>query len=429
MELALQPAQMMRGGGGKKASAQGVRVKPQALVPGQTFTTQEIQAVLADLVLPSVKQAIDRLDYIVANSTDGTVLLDYTSGSDNYHAYRQDMRAIATGLRVVYAMGLLANAYNWDWGTYQWDLDWAQRDANHDGLLMRAEWAPPSPFMTLLTGGAANLSTALAMLQTAVTDARAVLGAIPSDTASPLNKATEGQLPEDLQHYRDELQSASTMLAGQVTASVEYAFFNESTQQFYGHTTMTFSFNLGRFLSSPISDLKGLLPPRAYLVPDNCWNQPYQITINPGAIHGSAGLTVNDDRAEVSFYVGGYLSMENDHVTVADLLARTIQFTEGTTTLTVHFNEYCTRIWGTYNDGSTSQTFDTTSVTGDVSPQMVMRADEMPDRTMGGLFPSPTTLWNNVFLAKPAPVIEIFRYGNLTLDQSDDYYRSLPKPW
>ncbi len=145
MELALQPTLMMRGGGGTKASAQVGQVKPQALVPGQTFTTQELQSVLADLVLPSVKSAIDRLQYIVDSSTDGTILLDYTSGTNDYHVYRQDLRSAATALRVVYAMGLFANAYNWDWGTFDWELDPAQRDANHNGVLTVGEYLPPVP--------------------------------------------------------------------------------------------------------------------------------------------------------------------------------------------------------------------------------------------------------------------------------------------
>ncbi len=274
------------------------------------------------------------------------------------------------------------------------------------------------------------MSTALAMLRTAVADAGEVLGAIPSDTSSPLNKATDGQLPADLQHYRDELSSASSILAAQVPMSIEYAYFNEDTYQFYGHNTISVPFNLPSFFSTPEPDLKALMP-SGYLVPDALWDMPYNVVMNPGATAGTMGLSVTENYAEVWWHFpGNDGNLEQNEPAQIDLPGRQVTFDGGSYTITLNYSADCRSVSGSTAGSVGVNTFTTTSFgsTSTDKPQMVMRLGDAPDKTLHGLLPSPTQIWNNVFLATPAPVILIYSYGKLKLDASDPYYRSIWTP-
>lgn len=414
VKLALAAVEAAGPTGRRPAGADG-QASTQALVPGELFTTQEVQAVLADLVLPAVRLSIDRMTDLVNNTPTDQVLMSYEEDEgDIWHLYRADVWSAATALRVVYAAGLVLNSYNWDFGTYDWEGDVMDKDANQDGVLGVAEYAPADPFFTLAADGAANMATALQMLQEAVQAARAILADFPSDTQSPVGDALRDENAGDLQDARSDLQSALQVLQGQVNIQIEYADYDWGTNEFSGHNIIQVPFNLPSFFSSPVPDLKDLLPPM-YIVPEG--SGQYAVHVSPDDLDDWVTFFVDSGEAHLWSGNGDFT---NDQVTALDLRNRRVVLHGQQMDVTVNWNAACDRIWGTTSAGQTFDTVDTDFWGGDPRHLAVHR-DDIPDRTFYGLFPSPNQVWDALVVGDPDLVI--ISYGTFEGDLSDDGVR------
>jgi hypothetical protein len=424
LDLATEPLQLVpRSAPKSKSSA----VRAKALVPGQTYSTQELQSVLADLVLPCLALAIERLDYLASAVPDATVLVTYNDEDGNaWHLYRHDLRALAAGLKVVYSVGLIVNAYSWDWGSYSFDRQPYDMDTNHDGVLTVAEYAPASPFLTLLPDGAANLSTARTMVISAGETAYDLMGSKPTDLHSPLGKALEDADATNLDNARKDILNATDLFKNQVNVTAEYAWYDSAHDTFINHKTISVPVNLARLFTNPVSDLKRLFP-AAYIVPDTEWCYPYEIQIHAsggGTSTETVGLMVDGGHAQL--LLGPSSEPINTTNTLADIQARRVTFTNydgAGHNLTVNWSIDCRRIWGSSTDGSTFDTlsFHDDAVQGGDYRQIITMPDAFPDHTLGGLFPNPDTFWADLVAKQDSPDILLLRYGHIETNLSDPW--------
>ncbi len=231
------------------------QVQTAGSIPDTFLTTEEVQRVIKDHLLPVIEAALARLDPL-CNAPADTVLITYVYHGDTYHLYPADCNLVAAGLCMARAVLLQLVSYSLDAAAYDWELELFERDANSDGILTVAEYTPADPFLTLLS--AADMQQAGAALAEAldrvVTAMENCVTSDPQELAMILLGPT---LPADV---RDMAQSAAEMLAGPVTVDAQHAHYDFDAGTWYDVGTATFLMQLGRLWSNPAADLKALLP-------------------------------------------------------------------------------------------------------------------------------------------------------------------------
>jgi hypothetical protein len=149
-------------------------------------------------------------------------------------------------------------AVNPDYGSYQWDLDLEARDANHDGTLTAAEYAPPAPFGDLDAAAWEKAGDALAAAVTRLRDMVASRDDA-SDALGLLNRTLEGA---DITEVNNNLRDGAALMTGAaVNVAVEYKRWDPNLGQYVDPQTRSIPFNLRQFWTGPPASLRDLLPP------------------------------------------------------------------------------------------------------------------------------------------------------------------------
>jgi hypothetical protein len=182
-----------------------------------------------------------------------TALITATIDDEEFGIYPSDIKALVAALRVLQANLLMLVAYDLNGGDYDWTLDWEDRDANGDGVLTVAEYAPADPFLWRQTA-ADNMPEAGDALRDACDDAIWAINNAPDewflDSASKLDDMTA-------QEALDYLNDLKTVLSGQVTVEVKYNSAGPGAPL----QTANVPINLSTIWSNPVNDIKNLLPP------------------------------------------------------------------------------------------------------------------------------------------------------------------------
>ncbi len=233
-------------------------VYPQGQIPDTYYTTEEIQQVVRDNILPVLNDAIARLD-ILSQAPAGTVLITYVDNGDTYKLYHADFDLLVAGLQLVRAFRLQLVAYDLDAGSYDWEVDLWERDANANNILTVAEYAPPDPFLTLLS--AQDMNNAGDAIEDALQRTiDAIDNRVSSDPDEVINMLLEDESASDIQDIRDMAQNALNIFSGAVNMDVQYAHYNWVNGQWSGDGTETIQINLSRIWSNSIADVKDLFP-------------------------------------------------------------------------------------------------------------------------------------------------------------------------
>lgn len=235
-------------------------VYPQGQIPDTFYTTEEVQQIIRDNILPVLNDAIARLD-ILSQAPAGTVLVTYIDPDDGeiYKLYPADFDLLIAGLDLVKAFMLQLVAYDLDTGNYDWELDLWERDTNGDDILTVAEYAPADPFLNLLS--AQDMNDAGDAIQDALQRLMDALdNRVSGDPDEVINRLIEDESASDIQDVRDMVQKALNIFSGAVNMDVQYAHYNWDTGQWSGAGTETMQINLSRIWSNPLADVKDLLP-------------------------------------------------------------------------------------------------------------------------------------------------------------------------
>ena len=218
-------------------------VSPQGQIPDTYYTTEEIQQIVRDNILPVLNDAIARLD-ILSQAPADTVLITYVANGDTYKLYPADFDLLIAGLDLVKAFMLQLVAYDLDAGSYDWEL---------------AEYAPPDPFLTLLS--AQDMNDAGDAIQDALQRLMDALNhRVSSDPDEVINMLLEGESTSDIQDMHDMAQKALNIFSGAEDMDVQYAHYDWGTGLWSGKGTKAIQINLSRIWSNPIADVKDLFP-------------------------------------------------------------------------------------------------------------------------------------------------------------------------
>jgi len=203
-------------------------------------------------LLPAIENVEQRMAAIADNAVPTTLLLSYTDG-ETVTAYAADFHCIAAGLQFMRCGLLMVSAINPDYGSYNWDLELADRDANSDGILTVAEYAPPAPFGDIdgasWTQAGACLRDGVSRLQQAIQQRQV------ADPNELVMRALEGADPAEWNTY---LTDAGGVLGGQVNVTVEYA--NWQDDQWVDQDTAQVPFNLRELWDNPPGSFRDLAP-------------------------------------------------------------------------------------------------------------------------------------------------------------------------
>ena len=141
-----------------------------ATVTGSGVTTADVtindmqmyRAAVRDYVDPCVADAVERMAAIADNAANpATLLLSLDVDGQSANFYAAEFNSLAAGLQLLRCGLLMAYAVNPDYGTYDWDVDLYLRDANENGVLTVAEYAPPAPFGAIIVAAWQNAGACL----------------------------------------------------------------------------------------------------------------------------------------------------------------------------------------------------------------------------------------------------------------------------
>jgi hypothetical protein len=146
-------------------------------------------------------------------------------------------------------------AYNFDFGdfTYFPDLykyDLTENGGNNDGKIVPSEYFPPAPFGTLATGGATNMTAALAAYQTSL--AKLESGAtfhLQPGKLQATGELLNGMDPNVLSAVRDVARYLQSPFAGPYTVSPWITGLNQDL-----------TMNLPAAFNNPVQDLRSIAP-------------------------------------------------------------------------------------------------------------------------------------------------------------------------
>ena len=178
---------------------------------------KEYRQAVGNWILPALESACARMAMIADAAAPATLLASIDDDGETYSAYAAEYDCIAAGMQLVRCMVLMVYAINPDYGDYEWDRDMEERDANQDGIITVAEYAPAAPFgnvdATSWTLAGTCLRDAVARLRTALNNRQA------GDPNALVTRAVEG---EDVGTIETDLTDAAAVLGGQVTFTYEW---------------------------------------------------------------------------------------------------------------------------------------------------------------------------------------------------------------
>ncbi|MBM3472803.1 MAG: hypothetical protein FJX75_05990 [Armatimonadetes bacterium] len=211
------------------------------------------RAAIQNYVLSPLENVQDRLMAIADGAAVTKKLFTLKIDGSPGTVYSADFRAVGAVFELVRCALLMATSVNPDYGTYDWNLDLVQRDANKDSKLTVAEYAPAAPFGNVT---AATWTQAGGVLREAVADMNQALADMREDDAEVLQRALAGM--GDPTGFEANLADAATMLNGQVNVSV----YTESAAGMDASEALTkVPLNLRELWDTPPASLRGLLPP------------------------------------------------------------------------------------------------------------------------------------------------------------------------
>jgi hypothetical protein len=284
----------------------------------------------------------------------------------------------------------MAVAVNPYFGSYNWNLEMVERDANEDGILTVAEYAPPSPFGDI---SAYHWTRAGTDLRAAVTDAQTAFA--DRQTANPNELImrlinNQGWSDPDID---DTLQDAADVLNGTINATVELYRLNYSTWQYELKRTVIVPLRLRDLWDTPPASFRSLLPP-LYLMADWCeydsftlWMDDYNVgtgiaTYDPEGISEASGAPHNLTNAPGE-----------------------------TPTFDIDFNWDWSTYSGTYDGGAVSGGL---ASGGAHELDTVFKWADLPDPTFSGVFPIPARVET---ILKTTYDESIIIYGTLQLGE------------
>lgn len=174
--------------------------------------------------------------------------------------FSADFRALGATFGLVRCALMMAAAIDPDYGTYNWGLDLWERDANRDGKLTVAEYAPAPPFGDIR---APKWTQAGAALRGAVGDMLTALQDLTNNENELLQLVLS--MAHDPTQFEANLADAAAMLNGRVQVSVFYEEYRSSAGQACvpdeAEVVTGVPFNLRELWDTPPASLLDLLPP------------------------------------------------------------------------------------------------------------------------------------------------------------------------
>ena len=219
-----------------------------------------LRRVLHSRLLSPLANAQQRLIRIANGAPRTRRLVRLMTGGPPITLYSADYRALGATLGLVRCALLMVTAIDPDYDGYDWNLYLVERDANQDGRLTVAEYAPPPPFGEITE---AKWTRAGSALRGAVNDmARALTELTPNDAQLLQLLLAEARDPTQ---FQANISDAAAMLNGRVQVTVFYdrvvssADDAPATDEVEAVTRVPF--NLREIWDTPPASLLDLLPP------------------------------------------------------------------------------------------------------------------------------------------------------------------------
>lgn len=364
----------------------------RGVIPGTEppLTTEQVQDAIEQLVLPPLANAVLRLNRLAAAS-GSVALITFTADGDTYSLYAADFDAIAASIQLVRAFLLQLVAYNLNPGSYDWDEELRLKDANGNGILTVAEYAPRDPFLTLRSRQ--SMVDAGGALRGAVSCGLSALQNRTSDPDQLLNQLGLG----DTSEIEGNLQDALAILDAQVQFGAEYGRYDWGTGTWSDEGTANVPVNMRSIWDNPIPDVKNLFPPLTLEYSGG----EYRITID--STEYTAWFDMWDSEAWMNVSGWGYGSgTMSDHQ--ADLTVNPPSGPAEQWTLT-------------FNSDWTSFTGNASGTAEEVYYDYDAEITDFPDSTFHGLFPQGAV---TDLIAEGYSKL-ILSYGSFEIPVADDY--------
>jgi len=366
--------------------------RSRGVIPGTDppLTTEQVQAAIEQLVLPALANAVVRLDAL-ADAAGPDPLISFTANGDTYSLYGADFDAIAASIQLVRVFLLQLVAYNLNPGSYDWDEELRLKDANGNGILTVAEYAPHDPFLTLRSRQ--SMVDAGGALRGAVSRGRSALQNRTSDPDQLLNQLGLG----DTSEIEGNLQDALAILSGQVQFEAEYGDYNWGTDTWSDEGTANVPVNMRSCWDNPISDVKNLFPPLTIEFHGG------RYTMNINSTQHTAWFDVWDSEAWMNVSEWGY-----GDGTMSDHQAD----------LTMNPSSGPAEQWTlTFNDNWTSFTGNASGTAEELYYDYDVEITDFPDKTFDGLFPQGAV---TDLIAQDYSKL-ILSYGSFEIPLASDY--------
>ncbi|MGC9318029.1 MAG: hypothetical protein ACP5KN_08340 [Armatimonadota bacterium] len=335
------------------------------------------QTAIRQHLLPGVEDALARAHAIADQAAPNTELLSHEDDGETYSMYAADFDALAAGLQMVRAALKMASAINVNYGDFDWDVDLLDRDANGDSVLTVGEYAPPAPFANI---DAAAWSGAGAAIRTGIAWAIAALNNRPTAADDLLNRALAEMDNPTIPQLQQYMADTRDVLRGQVQVHVEYATWDWDTEEWVDEGSTQIPLNMRELWDNPPTSFRALAP-QLYVFPD----EASYVLSDSTQLH--LWLWHND--GEYCYYSLSPLTAETEE----DLFPIAIgggqhraQFDSDAGAVDLTFSADWREVSGTIGG---------TSVTGSLNQDawldwaLTIRWDEIPDRTISGVFPNP----------------------------------------
>ena len=221
------------------------------------------RAAINDYLLGPLENAVERTAACAVGAA-GQLLVELTDDAETMTMYPADVLMVTAGLRTVRALLLMASAFDPDYGSWDWDLDLHERDANGDGILTVAEYAPPAPFATV---DATNWTAAGEWLRDAVADIRAGLAIRTGEANSLIERYLE-----DPAGFAANADDAAEILGGQVNMTFNYT--EAASAGVRTEAIETIPVNLREIFDTPPANVQSMLPPLYLMLSEGSWTFP-----------------------------------------------------------------------------------------------------------------------------------------------------------
>lgn len=354
-----------------------------------------------NLLLPIVESVQQRLASIADTTPWDQPLGAVPIDGEASRIYPADFQCLAAALQFVRSGLLMVSAVNPDYGSFDWSATLYQQDANQDGILTVAEYAPGSPFANLdkvawQQAGEA-IRNGVYRLRVAVNKRRT------GDPTEPLMRALEGENVAEIQGY---LADAAAVLDGAVPVTVEWANADWGSGQWVDQGSDLIRFNLRELWDNSPNSFRFLVP-RMYLFIDE---GHYDLS-NGKAIalwfedmNNMAGtVTYEVQTPDGTFYADMPMTGANHRLQ--------IPAQGGFGGADLWFNWNWRSCWGTYEG---------VPVTGTASSRWAFSLfswADIPDKTFTGIFPQPAKVRQLIVGDYDKTV---FRYNNFEIVDEPD---------